>query len=152
IGLVSTPDVGRAEYEGYLRNGLMLQLRRMTSGGDVQQAHMRNRQTVSKWVLEKGSPTGVVTTEVRDGKHVVRVNDVQGLRALFGEMLREVQRIKSQGDYEAAKALFETYGVKVDQEIHAEVLKRSENVKSAPYSGFVNPDLVPVFDEAGNII
>lgn len=152
IGLVSTPDVGRAEYEGYLRNGLMLQLRRLKLGDDVQQAHMRNRQTVSKWVLEKGSPTGVVTMEVRDGKHFVRVNDVQGLRALFGEMLREVQRIKSQGDYEAAKALFETYGVKVDQEIHAEVLKRSTNVKSAPYSGFVNPDLVPVFDEAGNII
>lgn len=151
MGLVSTPEVGLTEYESYLRSGLMLQLRRLKLGDDVQQAHMRNRQMVSKWVLERGSANGSVTMEERDGKHYVRVNDVAALRALFGELLREVQRIKSQGDYEAGKALIETYGVKVDQAIHAEVLKRSENVKSAPYSGFVNPVLEPVLDKEGNI-
>lgn len=151
IGLVSTPDVAKAEYESYLRNGLMLQLRRLKLGDNVQQAHMRNRQMVSKWVLEKGAPEGIVELAVRDGKHYVRINDHEKLRGLFGELLREVQRIKSQGDYEAGKALVETYGVKVDQDIHAEVLKRSENVKSAPYSGFVNPNLEPVLDADGNI-
>jgi len=151
IGLVSTPDVAKAEYESYLRNGLMLQLRRLKLGDNVQQAHMRNRQMVSKWVLEKGAPEGIVELALRDGKHYVRINDHEKLRGLFGELLREVQRIKSQGDYEAGKALIETYGVKVDQEIHAEVLKRSENVKSAPYSGFVNPNLEPVLDAKGNI-
>jgi len=151
IGLVSTPDVAKAEYESYLRNGLMLQLRRLKLGDDVQQAHMRNRQMVSKWVLEKGAPEGIVELAMRDGKHYVRINDHEKLRGLFGELLREVQRIKSQGDYEAGKALIETYGVKVDQAIHAEVLKRSENVKSAPYSGFVNPNLEPLLDAEGNI-
>jgi dipeptidyl-peptidase-3 len=151
MGLVSTPDVAVAEYESYLRNGLMLQLRRLKLGDDVQQAHMRNRQMVSKWVLEKGAADSVVVLEKRDGKTFVRINDHVKLRGLFGELLREVQRIKSQGDYEAGKALIETYGVKVDQDIHAEVLKRSENVKSAPYSGFVNPILEPVLDADGNI-
>lgn len=151
IGLMPSMDVAVAEYEAYLRNGLMLQLRRLKLGDDVQQAHMRNRQMVSKWVLERGSRTGVVTLEQRDGKSFVRIHDHQGLRQLFGELLREVQRIKSQGDYEAGKALIETYGVKVDRELHAEVLRRSENVKSAPYAGFVNPVLVPVTDAQGNI-
>ena len=151
MGLVSTPDVAVTEYESYLRNGLMLQLRRLKLGDDVQQAHMRNRQMVSKWVLEKGASDSVVVLGKRDGKTFVRINDHTKLRALFGELLREVQRIKSQGDYEAGKALIETYGVKVDREIHAEVLKRSENVKSAPYSGFVNPVLEPVLDANGKI-
>lgn len=151
MGLVSSPEVAVAEYESYLRNGLMLQLRRLKLGDDVQQAHMRNRQMVSKWVLEKGAADSVVVLEKRDGKTFVRINDHARLRELFGELLREVQRIKSQGDYEAGKALIETYGVKVDQDIHAEVLKRSENVKSAPYSGFVNPILEPVLDADGKI-
>ena len=152
IGLMPSLEVGKAEYEAYLRNGLMLQLRRLKLGDEVQQAHMRNRQMVSRWVLEKGAPKGIVTMEERDGKHYVRIHDHEALRGLFGELLREVQRIKSQGDHEAGKALIETYGVKVDQAIHAEVLKRSENVRSAPYSGFVNPVLVPVEDANGNII
>jgi dipeptidyl-peptidase-3 len=151
IGLVPGQEVAKAEYEAYLRNGLMLQLRRLKLGDDVQQAHMRNRQMVSKWVLERGAPEDIVTMEKRDGKTYVRIHDHERLRGLFGEMLREVQRIKSQGDYEAGKALVETYGVKVDQDIHAEVLKRSENVRTAPYSGFVNPILVPVEDADGNI-
>lgn len=151
IGLMPDLEVGRAEYEAYLRNGLMLQLRRLKLGDDVQQAHMRNRQTVSKWVLEKGAPRGIVTLDKVDGRSFVRVHDVEGLRGLFGDLLREVQRIKSQGDYKAGRDLIEKYGVKVDQDLHAEVLKRSENVKSAPYSGFVNPILEPVQDASGAV-
>jgi dipeptidyl-peptidase-3 len=151
IGLMPDLEVGRAEYEAYLRNGLMLQLRRLKLGDDVQQAHMRNRQAVSRWVLEKGAPKGIVALEEHDGKRYVRVHDVAGLRGLFGELLAEVQRIKSQGDYEAGRAFIEDYGVKVDRSLHEEVLERSANVKGAPYSGFVNPVLVPVEDAAGRI-
>src|SRR5690606_34975319 len=101
IGLVPGPDVAKAQYEAYLRNGLMLQLRRLKLGDDVQQAHMRNRQMVSKWVLEKGAKDNVVSLEKRDGKTYVRIHDHDKLRGLFGELLREVQRIKSQGDHDA---------------------------------------------------
>lgn len=152
IGLMPDLEVGRAEYEAYLRNGLMLQLRRIKLGDDIMQAHMRNRQAVSKWVMEQGAPKGIVSLEQRDGKHYVRVHDVDGLRQLFGELLREVQRMKSQGDYEAAKAFIENYGVKVDPVLHAEVLERSANVQVAPYAGFVNPVLVPVEDAQGQIV
>ncbi len=151
IGLMPSLDVARAQYESYLRNGLMLQLRRLKQGDDVQQAHMRNRQMVSKWILEKGQADSTVYLLNENGKTYVRIGNYDRLRTLFGELLREVQRIKSQGDYEAARSMIETYGVKVDQNIHAEVLKRSENIKTAPYSGFVNPILLAVEDEAGNI-
>ncbi len=151
MGLVPDQEVGKAEYEAYLRNGLMLQLRRLKLGDDVQQAHMRNRQAVSRWVLEKGAPQGIVTLEKIDGRSFVRIHDHEKLRVLFGDMLREVQRIKSQGDYAAARDLIENHGVKVDQELHAEVLRRSENVRTAPYSGFVNPILEPVTNDAGEI-
>jgi dipeptidyl-peptidase-3 len=151
VGLMPSLEVGKAQYEAYLRNGLMLQLRRLKLGDDVQQAHMRNRQMVSRWVLERGAPKGIVVLEEREGRRYVRINDYEGLRRLFGELLREVQRIKSQGDHAAGKALIETYGVKVDQGLHAEVLRRSEHVRTAPYSGFVNPYLVPVEDASGTI-
>ncbi len=151
IGLMPSLDVAKAQYEGYLRNGLMLQLRRLKLGDNVQQAHMRNRQMVSRWVLEKGSADSTVYLLNENGKTYVRIGDYDRLRGLFGELLREVQRIKSQGDHEAAKMMIETYGVRVDQQIHAEVLRRSENIKTAPYSGFVNPVLIPVEDESGQI-
>ena len=151
IGLMPSLDVAKAQYEGYLRNGLMLQLRRLKLGDNVQQAHMRNRQMVSRWVLEKGSADSTVYLLIENGKTYVRIGDYDRLRGLFGELLREVQRIKSQGDHEAAKMMIETYGVRVDQQIHAEVLRRSENIKTAPYSGFVNPVLIPVEDESGQI-
>ncbi len=151
MGLMPNMEVAKAQYESYLRNGLMLQLRRLKLGDDVQQAHMRNRQMVSRWVLEKGAADSVVVMEQRDGKTFVRINDYDKLRELFGEMLAEVQRIKSQGDYDAARAMIEQYGVKVDQAIHAEVLRRSENIKTAPYSGFVNPTFELDEDESGNI-
>ena len=144
-------ETGKAAYDGYIRNGLMTQLIRLNLGDDVEEAHMRNRQWVSAWVFEKGKEANVIEKISRDGKTYYNINDYQKLRELFGELLKETQRITSEGDYEAAKALVEDYGVKVDQELHAEVLKRNSKFKSAPYSGFVNPLLVPTEDEAGEI-
>lgn len=142
---------GKAAYDGYIRNGLMTQLIRLDLGDDVEEAHMRNRQWVSAWVFEKAQESGAVEMVKKDGKTYFDIKDYNKMRELFGELLRETQRITSEGDYEAAKALVENYGVKVNQDIHAEVLKRNEQFKSAPYSGFVNPVLVPEMDDEGNI-
>ena len=120
-------------------------------GEDIEEAHMRNRMWVSSWVIEKGKEDGVIEKVQKDGKTYYDIKDYEKLRELFGELLRETQRIKSEGDYEAAKNLVENYGVKVDQEIHKEVLERNEVFKSAPYSGFVNPELVTETDENGEI-
>ena len=153
LGLVEDYEkVGKAAYDGYIRNGLMTQLIRLELGADVEEAHMRNRQWVSAWVFEKGKEEGVIERVERDGEIFFDIKDYDRLRELFGELLRETQRIKSVGDYEAAKALVENYGVKVDQEIHANVLERNEQFEAAPYSGFVNPVLVPETDENGEII
>ena len=151
LGLMESLEVGKESYDSYVRNGLMLQLRRLEVGDDIEEAHMRNRQWITKWAFEKGAADNVIEQKVKDGKTYFVVNDYNKLRELFGELLREVQRIKSQGDYEAGKALVEGYGVKVDADIHAEVLKRSEKLKSAPYGGFINPVLVPETDADGNI-
>ncbi len=151
LGLMETLDVGKAQYESYMKNGLMLQLRRIKPGGNIEQAHMRNRQSISKWVYEKGQKDNVVEIIKRDGKSFIQINDYDKLRDLFGELLKEVQRMKSQGDYEACKAFIEGYGVQVDKEIHAEVLKRSEKLNIPPYGGFINAKLVPVTDGDGNI-
>jgi dipeptidyl-peptidase-3 len=152
LGLVEdTEGVGKAAYDGYIRNGLMTQLIRLKLGDDVEEDHMVNRQWVSAWVFEKGAKDNVIEKVTRDGKTYYNINDYAKLRELFGELLRETQRIKSEGDFEAAKALVEGYGVKVDQTIHAEVLKRNEAFKSAPYSGFANPVLTPVTDDNGEI-
>lgn len=152
LGLMESLDVGKEAYESYIRNGLMLQLRRLELGDDVEEAHMRNRQWISAWCYEKGQADNVIEKVVKDGKTYFVVQDHNKLRDLFGQLLKEVQRIKSQGDYAAGKALVEGYGVKVDQEIHAEVLKRSEKLKSAPYGGFINPELVLVYNENDEII
>jgi len=146
IGLIPSTDVGKTEYDGYIKNGLQLQLRRLEPGDNIEQAHMRNRQMVSSWVYEKGLKDNVIEKVVIDGKTYVEINDYEKLRELFGQLLREVQRIKSQGDYEAGKNLIETYGVKVDQDMLREVHKRFEALDVAPYSGFINPKLVPVKD------
>lgn len=151
LGLFESLDVGKAEYDSYVKNGLMLQLRRIEPGKTIQQAHMRNRSMVSHWVFEKGSEVGAITIEKRDGKSYVDIKDYDKMRSLFGELLREVQRIKSQGDFEAGKNLIENYGVQVDAEIHNEVLARSEKLNIPPYGGFINPRLVPVTDDAGEI-
>ena len=148
----SSKDMGRTSYDGYIRNGLMTQLIRIKLGDDVEQAHMRNRQTVSKWVYEKGLSENVIEKIVENDKTYFVINDYEKLRVLFGELLREIQRIKSEGDYEAGKNLIENYGVKIDQELHAEILKRNEKFTSAPYSGFINPVLTPELDDKGEII
>jgi dipeptidyl-peptidase-3 len=153
LGLVDDwQKVGKAAYDGYIRNGLMTQLIRLNLGDDVEEAHMRNRQWVSAWVFEKGKKDNVIEKITRDGKTYFNINDYDKLRGLFGELLRETQRIKSEGDYAAVEELVETYGVKVDQELHAQVLERNKQFTSAPYSGFVNPVLVPEMDDSGEIV
>jgi len=152
LGLVDDwKSVGKAAYDGYIRNGLMTQLIRLNLGDDVEEAHMRNRQWVSAWAYEKGKADNVIEKVTRDGKTYFNINDYDKLHELFGQLLRETQRIKSEGDYAAVEALVEDYGVKVDQAIHAEVLERNKQFKSAPYSGFVNPVLVPETNDAGEI-
>lgn len=153
LGLVDDHEkLGKAAYDGYIRNGLMTQLIRLEPGANIEEAHMRNRQWVSAWVFEKGRERNIIEKVTRDGKTYFNITDYAALRELFGELLKETQRIKSEGDYEAAKNLVENYGVKVDQDIHKEVLERNAQFKSAPYSGFVNPVLVPETDESGEII
>jgi dipeptidyl-peptidase-3 len=151
MGVMPSLEVGKAEYDGYIRNGLMVQLRRLQLGKQVEEAHMRNRQWVSAWVYEKGLPDSVIVKVVRDGHTYFHIRDYEKLRSLFGDLLKEVQRIKSQGDFKAGHDLVENYGVKVDQALHAEVLQRSAHINTAPYAGFIQPRLVPVTDAAGNI-
>jgi dipeptidyl-peptidase-3 len=151
MGLMPDLEVGKAEYDAYLRNGLLVQLRRLKVGEDIEEAHMRNRAWVSNWVVEKGSADSVVVKVVRGGKTFYDVRDYVKLRGLFGELLKEVQRITSQGDYEAARALADGYGKKVDPALHAEVLERSARLNIPPYAGFLNPVLEPVTDAFGNI-
>ena len=148
----SAEDMGRASYDGYIRNGLITQLIRIKLGNDIEESHMRNRQLVSAWAYEKGLNDNVIEKIIKDNKTYYVINDYKKLRVLFGDLLREIQRIKSEGDYEAGKNLIENYGVKVDQELHKEVLERNSKFTSAPYSGFINPELIPIKDDAGNII
>lgn len=143
--------LGKAAYNDYIRNGLMTQLVRIELGSDIEEAHMRNRHWISQWVYEKGKKDSVIVKKIKNNKTYFVVQDYNQLRDLFGQLLRKVQRIKSEGDYDAAKDLVETYGVKIDPELHKEVLKRSESIASAPYGGFVNPVLVPVTDKDGEI-
>ena len=153
FGLVDDwKKLGMESYDSYIRNGLMTQLIRLELGTNVEEAHMRNRQWVSAWVFEKGKNDNVIEKITRNGKTYFNITDYDKLKDLFGQLLREVQRIKSEGDYASGKALVENYGVKVDQKLHAEVLKRNKQFSSAPYSGFVNPVLVPKLDAKGNII
>ena len=140
LGLLPSLDAAKAQYISYIRNGIMTQIRRIEPGKNIVEAHMRNRQLIAKWCYEKGKPDNVIEKIVRDGKTYYKINDFEKLRTLFGELLAEVQRIKSEGDYEAGKALVENYGVKVDPELHKEVLARFEKLHLAPYSGFVNPE------------
>jgi dipeptidyl-peptidase-3 len=144
-------ELGRASYDGYIRNGMITQLVRLDLGNDIEEAHMRNRQLVAAWAFEKGVKDNVIEKVKKDGKTYFKINDYDKLHGLFGELLREIQRIKSEGDFEAGKSLVETYGVKVDQELHKEILERNSKFKAAAYSGFVNPVLVAVTDNDGNI-
>ncbi|QMU65349.1 MAG: dihydrofolate reductase [Flavobacteriaceae bacterium] len=143
--------LGMAAYDGYIRNGLLTQLIRLKLGDDVEEDHMVNRQWVSAWAFEQGAKENVIEKVMKNGKTYFNINDYDKLRQIFGRLLRETQRIKSEGDFEAAKALVEGYGVKVDQQIHKDILNRNKQFTSAPYSGFVNPVLKPVTDDDGNI-
>jgi len=151
LGVMPDLEVAKAEYDSYLKNGMMLQLRRIEPGKTITQAHMRNRQMVSKWVIERGLKDKTVAIVKREGKTYIDILDYDKLRILFGQLLKEVQRIKSQGDFKAAQKLFETYGVQVDPAIHKEVLDRSAVLNIPPYAGFINPRLTPVTNSQGDI-
>ena len=152
LGLVDNwKEMGKAAYDNYIRNGLMMQLVRLEPGAEIEESHMRNRQWVSAWVFEKGKKDNVIEKVVRNGKTYFNITDYDKLHDLFGQLLRETQRIKSEGDYNAAKNLVENYGVKVDQAIHKEVLARNAQFKEAPYRGFVNPYITPVKDTSGKV-
>ena len=146
LGLLPSLDAAKAEYIGYIKNGLMTQLRRVELGKNIEQAHMRNRQLISSWCYEQGNADSIIEKKSRDGKTFFVINDFEKLRSLIGELLTEVQRIKSEGDFEAGKALVEGYGVQVDPELHKEVLDRVEVLKLASFGGFMNPEFIPVME------
>ncbi len=142
IGLFESLEVAKAEYDKNIRNGMLMQLTRIEFGKNIEQAHMRDRALIARWCYEKGASENVIEKKVKDNKTYFVINDYQKLRALFGQLLAEIQRIKSTGDYEAGKALVENYAVKVDPEMHKEVLDRYSKLNVAPYGGFVNPKLI----------
>jgi dipeptidyl-peptidase-3 len=151
LGLLPVEDAAKASYDAYLRNGLLTQIVRIKPGKDIEEAHMRNRSAISHWVYEKGRKENVVEIFRKDNKSYVGINDYLKLRNLFGDLLKEIQRIKSEGDYEAGKNLIENYGVKVDPDLHAEILERYKKLNLAPYTGFVNPILLPFYNTNGEI-
>ena len=156
LGVISDPEAYKAEYCGYIRNGMMTQLARVELGKDVTEAHMQNRKLIAEWCFEQGAGRGeggcdVVERIVRDGKTYFVINDFEALRSLFGELLAEVQRIKSEGDYAAGKALVERYAVKVDPELHKEVKERYDALGLKPYGGFINPVITPV-EKDGKVV
>ncbi len=146
MGVMPSLDCGKAEYDSYILGGLITQLTRLNIGENLEEAHMRNRQLNAKWAYEMGKKDNVIEFLKRDGKTYVKVNDYEKLRVLFGELLKEIQRIKSEGDYKAATALVEGYGVKVDQELLKEVKERFIKLNVAPYKGFIQPKLTPVME------
>ena len=156
LGILDNPDAYQAEYYKYMMNGLMTQLNRIEFGKDVEEAHMRNRQLIAKWVLEHGKKKGkggkdVVELVKKGGKTYVKINDYRKMRELFGQMLGEVQRIKSEGDYKGGNELIQKYAVKIDPKLHKEVIKRFSTLDIPPYRGFINPVYTPVKDQKGNI-
>jgi len=151
LGVMPNLKVGRSEYDRYIRNGLLTQLVRLEIGKNLEESHMRNRQLIAKWCFEKGQPENVIEKKIKNGKTYFVINDYQKLRKLFGELLKEIQRIKSEGDYEAGKALVEYYGVKVDYALHKEVKERWKKLNIAPYAAFINPQLTPVMKD-GKIV
>ncbi len=151
LGLLPNLDAAKADYDATIKNGLMTQLRRIQPGKTIEQAHMRGRALVAYWVYEKGQQDNVISMEIKDGKTYVVINDYQKLRTLFGELLKEIQRITSEGDYEAAKDLVETYGVQIDQELHKEVLDRYAKLNLASFGGFMNPVYTPLIED-GKIV
>jgi dipeptidyl-peptidase-3 len=146
LGVMPSLEVGKTEYDNYIRNGLITQLTRLNIGENLEEAHMRNRQLNAKWAFEMGKKDNVIEFVKKDGKTYVKVNNYEKLRELFGMLLKEIQRIKSEGDYKAATDLVEGYGVNVDQTLLKEVKERFEKLNVAAYKGFVQPKLVPVME------
>jgi dipeptidyl-peptidase-3 len=146
LGVMSSLEYGKAAYDEYITKGLMIQLSRLKQGDNLEEAHMRNRQFIAAWAYAKGRKENVIEKKMKDGKTFYVVNDYTKLRKLFGDLLREIQRIKSEGDYKAGRDLVEGYGVKVDQALHKEVLERYKKLNIAPYAGFIQAQLVPVMD------
>ena len=156
LGILDNPEAYKAEYYKYMLNGLMTQLNRIEPGKDVEEAHMRNRQLIARWVLENGKKKGKGGKDVaelikRGGKTYVRINDYEKMRSLIGELLGLIQKIKSEGDYKAGNDLVQKYAVKVDQKLHKEVLDRYATLDIPPYRGFINPMYTPHYDSAGEI-
>lgn len=146
IGVMPSLEVGKAEYDSYMMNGLMTQLTRLKPGENLEEAHMRNRQLVAMWAYQKGKADNVVELVKKNGKTYVKINNYEKLRTLFGELLREIQRIKSEGDYNAGKNLIELYAVRVDPALHKEILERFKKLNIKPYKGFIQPKLIPVMN------
>ena len=151
LGIMPDPEAYKAEYDNYIRNGMMVQFTRVELGRPNTEAHMQNRKLIAEWCYEKGAANNVIEKKVRDGKTYFVVNDFEALRNLFAELLAEIQRIKSEGDYEAGKALIEKYAINIDPELHKEVLDRYASLELKPYGGFVNPEIVPV-EKNGKIV
>lgn len=152
LGILDNPDAYKAEYYKYMLNGLMTQLNRIEPGKNIEEAHMRNRQLIAAWILDKGKKDKVVELVKKNGKTFVKINDYKKMRGLIGELLAEIQRIKSEGDYESGAALINKYAVKVDPKLHKEVLDRFATLDIPPYRGFINPVMVPVYGQNGEII
>ena len=151
LGILDNPEAYKAEYYKYMLNGLLTQLNRIEPGKDIEEAHMRNRQLIAAWILEKGKKDKVVELIKKNGKTYVKINDYKKMRGLIGDLLAEIQRIKSEGDYQAGADLINTYAVKVDPKLHTEVLERFSTLDIPPYRGFINPLYVPVYDDKGEI-
>ena len=152
LGILDNPEAYKAEYYKYMLNGLMTQLNRIETGKDIEEAHMRNRQLIAAWILDHGKKEKVVELVKKKGKTYVKINDYKKMRGLIGELLAEIQRIKSEGDYEAGAALINKYAVKVDPKLHKEVLDRFATLDIPPYRGFINPVLIPVYGDNGEIV
>ena len=152
LGIMPDSEAYKAHYTSYIRNGLFTQFTRVELGRPNTEAHMQNRKLIAEWCFEKGADKNVIEKKVRDGKTYFVVNDFEALRGLFAELLAEIQRIKSEGDYGAGKALIETYAVDIDPDLHKEVLERYQALNLKPYGGFINPEIVPVENEAGEIV
>ena len=151
LGILDNPDAYKAEYYKYMLNGLMTQLNRIEPGKDIEEAHMRNRQLIARYILDKGKKDKVVELVKKKGKTFVKINDYKKMRALIADLLAEIQRIKSEGDYKAGNDLINKYAVKVDPKLHKEVLERIQKLNIPPYRGFVNPKYNVTYDANGNI-
>jgi dipeptidyl-peptidase-3 len=145
LGVMPSLEVGKAEYDEYIRNGMMVQLRRLRPGESIEEDHMRNRQMVAQWVYEAGKEKGIIEQKMRDNKTYYVINDYEQLRQLFGELLKQIQTIKSTGNEAEGKKMVEQFGVKVNANLHTEVLKRSKALDIAAYRGFIQPKLSPVY-------